>query len=270
MWAARILGYDRCGLASLLESFYDVKLDKRHQKADWSKRPLPHNQLTYAQMDTHFLLSLRDKLEAELVTAGCAKEAQEIFAEQSHTRLNSNKFKPDGFWSINGVRDLASWQHAIVKGLYFYRDQQAKRQDRPPFKVFNDRTIVQLASVAPKHLTELQSIHGMSRGQIRRYGRDILRVIREAQNGPVPQKPDQNSRRAPDAVTSRYERLHGWRKRRAQARGVESDVILYRETLWDLAKANPKTNDDLSQIESLGSWRRETYGDEILQVINRR
>jgi len=34
MWAARILGYARIGLASILESQYGLKLNKKYQKAD--------------------------------------------------------------------------------------------------------------------------------------------------------------------------------------------------------------------------------------------
>ena len=40
MWATRILGKDRCGLANLLRSYFQVKQNKKHQKANWCKRPL--------------------------------------------------------------------------------------------------------------------------------------------------------------------------------------------------------------------------------------
>src|SRR5665213_1530164 len=38
--AAQLLGYTAFGLAALLERFFGVKLDKKHQRADWSMRPL--------------------------------------------------------------------------------------------------------------------------------------------------------------------------------------------------------------------------------------
>jgi ribonuclease D len=52
MWAARILGYQRVGLANILEDRYDIRLNKKYQKANWCRRPLSPSQLTYAQMDT--------------------------------------------------------------------------------------------------------------------------------------------------------------------------------------------------------------------------
>src|SRR5687768_15874258 len=36
--AAQLLGIKAFGLAALLEQFFDVKLDKKHQRADWSLR----------------------------------------------------------------------------------------------------------------------------------------------------------------------------------------------------------------------------------------
>ena len=267
MWAARILGYPRCGLASLLHDFYDVEQNKKHQKANWCRRPMTERMLAYAQMDTHYLLRLRDELAGELKDSDCLAEALEIFADQCHIELNDNKFKPDGFWSINGTRDLSPQKKALVKALFIYRDQQARRLNRPPFKVFNNRTIVELAEAAPRYLEELSHIHGMSHGQIRRYGRSILRVIAQARQDPPPKRPKSKSR-PPDDVTNRYEKLHNWRKSKARERGVESDVIVSRGALWALAWANPRSAADLSDLEKFGPWRREAYGPEILALLD--
>jgi hypothetical protein len=68
-------------------------------------------------------------------------------------------------------------------------------------------------------------------------------------------------------VQNRYDRLHTWRKERAKARGVESDVILPRTALWDLARRPPRTRDDLARIADFGPWRRETYGEEIMTLL---
>ena len=70
-------------------------------------------------------------------------------------------------------------------------------------------------------------------------------------------------------MQDRYDRLHTWRKERAKKRGVESDVILPRTALWDLARRPPRTRDDLAQIADFGPWRRETYGEEILALLGR-
>lgn len=267
MWAARILGYDRCGLANLLEEAYGVKVNKRYQKANWCARPLKDNMLSYAQTDTHYLPQLRDALAAELSAAGRMVEALEIFSEQTRVNVNNNHFDPDSFWSISGVNTMSRRKQAIVRALHIYRDQQARKQNRPLFKIFSDRTLLELAEAEPSHENQLPAIFGMSKGQIRRYGRQLLRVIQLAKNDPLPKKPGNRDNRPSDAVVGRYEKLHNWRKERALARGVESDVIISRDTLWALAHANPRSEKELKTIDNMGPWRREAYGEEILRVL---
>jgi ribonuclease D len=60
MLAGRILGRKEIGLGAMLEAFYGVQADKRHQRANWGQRPLPAPLLEYATLDTHYLIPLRD------------------------------------------------------------------------------------------------------------------------------------------------------------------------------------------------------------------
>ncbi len=94
----------------------------------------------------------------------------------------------------------------------------------------------------------------------------LLQALRRGQAaGPL--RPP-HTEREPDSVRERYELLHQWRKRRAQARGVESDVIVPRDALWELARRNPASNEALATIEHLGPWRRAAYGAEILALLH--
>jgi len=60
MLAARILGWKRYGLGSILEEQFEVKLDKRFQRYNWGQRPLSRQALDYARLDTHYLLRLQN------------------------------------------------------------------------------------------------------------------------------------------------------------------------------------------------------------------
>lgn len=269
MWAARILGIKRVGLANMLEERYGVRLNKKYQKANWCKRPLSAKQLTYAQMDTHYLHRLRDDLAEELEASGRMVEAQEIFEEQTEVEPNEKEFDPNSFWSINGVHNLEDHQKAILKAINIYRDDEAQRRNRPLFKIFGEKTMLQLAQRMPENFQQLEPIHGMTSGQIKRYGQQLLNIIRANKNEPAPRRPNRNNNRPPEAVTNRYENLHNWRKNRARARGVESDVILSRQKLWDLAHANPKTMSELKETGFLGPWQFQAYSQEILEILKK-
>src|SRR5256885_16752473 len=84
--AAQLLGIRGFGLAALLEKYFGVKLDKKHQRADWSMRPLTRDMLTYAAQDTMHLLALRDRLAEELERSGRWEWAREEFTLLESTR----------------------------------------------------------------------------------------------------------------------------------------------------------------------------------------
>ena len=268
MVAARTLGWPQLGLGSLLETNFGVTLNKRFQRADWGQRPLTAELLDYARFDTHFLLALSDKLAAELAAAGRIEEAYEEFERlQSVAAAPVNGANPHAFWRVNGARDLNPAQAAILRELYLYRERQAERADRPPFKVMSDQTLLEIARLAQQAPLDLEGLPGMTPQQVRRHGAQLLAAVRKGQAGPPARPP--HFEREPDEVRDRYELLHQWRKTRAKARGVESDVIIPRDALWELARRNPRTAEALATIETLGPWRRGTYGAEILKVLQR-
>jgi ribonuclease D len=275
MVAARTLGWPRLGLAAILQERFGVSMNKRFQRANWGERPLAADQLDYARLDTRYLLPLRDVLVPELAAAGRAQEAQEEFErlERAPTAAPLPAGGPgddgasrDAFWRVNGARDLTPPQAAVLRELFHYRERQAEHADRPPFKIMSDRSLLEIARSQPPTLEALEGLPGMTLAQIRRYGAKLLHAVRRGQAA-RPLRPPRTERE-PDTVRERYELLHQWRKRRAQARGVESDVIIPRDALWELARLNPATPEALEKIEHLGPWRRATYGAEILAVLH--
>lgn len=265
MVAARTLGWPQLGLAAILETHYGLRMNKRFQRADWGLRPLTPELLDYARLDTRFLVRLRDILVAELAAKGRLLEAQEEFARLERVAGAGNGVNPNAFWRINGARDLPPAQAGVLRELHEYRERQAERADRPPFKVMSDQTLLAIAHSGPNSLGDLERLPGMTAQQIRRHGANLLKAVRRGLGGPPARPP--HFEREPDSVRERYELLHQWRKRKAQARGVESDVIISRDALWELARGAPRTPEALALIENLGPVRREAYGPEILEVI---
>ncbi|NWF70146.1 MAG: HRDC domain-containing protein [Chloroflexi bacterium] len=265
MIAARICGKKNIGLGHLLAEYLEVELDKSHQRDDWGQRPLPRESLHYAQMDTHHLLRLRDLLCGQLQALKRWDEALEVFGDLCYVELPERDFDPDGYWRIGLPHDLNRREMAVLRELYLLREDIAQKRDLPSFKIFSNKTLIALARYMPQHSDELRDITGMSPLLVRRYGYVLLQTIERGRRAKLPPPPPPPT--SEPGVTERYMALHTWRKERAQERGVESDVIVSKDTLWALARQAPNTLDALRTIRGLGPWRLQTYGEEILQVL---
>lgn len=268
MIASRVLGWPHHGLGSILAERFGVTQDKRMQRHDWARRPLSADELKYARLDTWYLLPLREILLAELRGIGLLTEAQEMFAEVTTAVWHGGEFDPDGFWRIRGVYDLDPAGLAVLRQLYLFRDREARRRNRPPFKVIANATLLGLAQARPQTSAELARIRGMTPYLVRRYGRRVLRAIAQGRRAKPPSPPRNSNHHRPDPrVIARYEALRAWRKARAAQRGVDPDVIVANAVLKTLARRRPGTMKELEEIGILGPVKQRKYGQEILQVL---
>ncbi len=264
--ASRTLGRKKTGLGDLLEEEFGVHLDKRHQRANWGKRPLPPDLLNYARLDTHYLLALRDRFEKALKEDDRWEEAREAFELLSQVSPHTNGFNPDAFWRIARAGKLTPSQSAVLRELFHYREDQARRLDRPAFKVLGDQTLLAAAQTLPADLEAVTALPGMSQGQVRRFGSGILAAVTRGRKAPRPPRPAA----APpveEAVLNRVEKLRHWRQRVGRSRQVESDIILPREILWKIARDGPRDLTALRRSMAPLEWRHRTYGPEILAAL---
>lgn len=267
MWAARVAGRKAIGLSSLLAKEFGVKVDKRFQRADWGKRPLPKNMKEYACQDTHYLIRLRNRLKKELESKGRMVLAREDFRrmEKLYQRPLNNGNQQDCWERINGSKDLNPQQMAILRKLCEFRESIAQRRNRPVFKVFSDSTLVSIASACPVSLDELESLPHVSSRQVQRYGSAFLDVVQEGLNAP-PLNPEPTPR--PDATYfNRMDAVRAWRKREACRLDVESDVILPRDLMQEVVSINPQSMDSLSMILSEVPYRQKHFSESLFRTL---
>ena len=267
MAAARVCGYNRIGLSHMLADLLGVRHSKSHQTADWAKRPLPKSQQLYAQRDTHYLLQLRDTLHQELLQAGRLEEAHEYFADVTSFALKSQEFDPEGFWDLCRPNSLTSRQMAILRELYILRDELAQIYDFPSQRLISNKALLSVAKASPRQRKQLFDIAGLPAWVVRKSGGEIIEAVAHGCEGLPPQGPPQH-KPIPKPIVDRYTALHNWRKQIAVRRGVESDVIISRNTLWAIARCQPANVEELNSIPGVGPWRRKTYGSDLVAVVN--
>lgn len=268
MLAARILGWREVGLSNILARHFGVKLDKRMQRTDWGQRPLRPEQLAYAQLDTHYLIPLAALQEEELRRRKRWEEAAEAFARLPDLVAAPKVFDADNFRRIGGARDLTPRQQAVLRELYVFREQEARRLDRPPFKLFSEALLVALATDQPTTLEQLARMPGVTEHLLRHWGQGLLAAIERGRRASPPQLPVRDGNNRPDPQTqARYEALRRWRAAQAAARGVDVDVVLTNQTLMAIAQGAPRTVEELEALQLLGPAKLQEYGEEIVKAL---
>jgi ribonuclease D len=262
MQAARILGHPAVGLDRLLKDKFEILIDKKYQKADWAARPLTIEQVHYARLDTHYLFQLRDAFETDLRAIDRWQLAQEDFlraCEVTQPRSNGEAWE-----KFNGRRDLSPRELTIASELAAFREETARRMDRPLFKVMSDETLIAMARAAPQTAEDLAASE-LSGKQIRLWGESILQAVRRGAEAPlIKRKPAQ---RPNEAALARLEKLKTWRKNAAAEMKVESDIVLPKPYLQLLAERPPRGLGDLQAVMARSPWRYETFGAQILKVL---
>lgn len=147
--AARLLGHPRVALGTMLEELFGVRLRKEHSASDWSTRPLPAEWLTYAALDVELLLEMRDRLAADLVSAGKWDWAQEEFAALVASAGRMVDPRPDPWRRTSGIHKVRTRRGlAYVAQLWSARDDIAQQLDRAPGRILPDLAISDLAAAS--------------------------------------------------------------------------------------------------------------------------
>ena len=269
--AARILGRQGVGLAQVLLEEFDVVSDKRMQRTNWGQRPLTARQMTYAQIDTHYLSALRARQSVKLKAAGRWEEAQEAF--RILETIEYTPPEPRTFWQMKQTRSVAEEDLGVLQTIWDWRERFSKRADRPPFKVVGESILVALAQKRPRTIAALRKVPGLSARQIDWFGGELLEAVRRGARRPTPQRPAAVKRAEPSLTAAGrncYEALRRWRTETAAARGVDPDIVFSNETLLQISARQPISVAALEEVPMVGPWKAQTYGAAVLELLRNR
>lgn len=268
--AAQLLNEPGVGLAALLEKYFGVRLDKRFQRADWSARPLSPEMLQYAAADTHYLPALRDLLRARLQESGRLEWAIEEFALATAARRQSSEADEPGYLRLKGAKAMPGRALAVLRELYDWRDQLARRTDKAAFRILNNEPMLFMAKTPPRNMAELKAVRGIGGEQADRRGREILAAVERGLSVPEEQLPrvERIPRRPPDtAYETRLERLKSARNQIAVRFDVPPGVLCPNGTLEAVARLNPSTVQHLAEVPELRRWQLHEFGEELLRAL---
>ena len=269
--AALFLGLKATGLDALLQNRLSINLDKKYQKKDWSKRPLPEEMVEYAAKDAIFLLPLAELLEKELREKQRLSWVYEECAILSKVRpaaLNSDPL----YLKFKGAGQLSRRTLAALERLLQLRLKIAKRKDKPLFKIFSNRSMIKLAEAKPANLRRLKKTNALSARQIDMYGNVLVEAINKALNMPENRLPVYPRSKAPvkkPEVTERIKALKPLRDNKAKALEINPSLVLTNAMINTLAIHNPLDKDDIERIKGLKNWQKKEFGEDITAILRK-
>lgn len=273
MVCSQLLGYEAVGLAALLKRHFDLDLDKSHQRADWSRRPLEPALREYAATDTRHLIELASILRRELEALG-----RWSWAEEEFRRLESIRFVPpepdsDAFRKIKGCSRLERRSLAAAQRLHAWRDGEARKLDRPPFKVLNNETIITIATELPRTESELRKIKGISAWHLRNWGSELLKIVEEVVARPEDQLPEKRPSKPwfrDKELDKQIEVLRRARDRRAEEHRIDPSMLAPKHVLASVAALEPSKLEDLDQVPAMREWQKQLIGEDLIRALKQR
>ena len=270
--AAQLLGIRSFGLGALLQRFFGVVLDKKHQRADWSMRPLTPAMLEYAALDTSYLLDLRDELARALDQLG-----RTSWAEEEFKRIEGTKWEPEtadeAFLRIKGARDLTRPQLSVLREIARWRDKIASELDRAVFRVIGNEPLLAIAQSTATSLDELTKIKGVPRGIAEKRGDELLSAIERGRGTPpdkMPRFPRPKRFEKDSGFEERVARLRAARESAAQRLELDPGVLCSRERLEAIARRGPVTLAELAEVDGLRQWQVGELGEDFLRALSRK
>lgn len=268
--AAQLAGEPAIGLAALLEKYIGVKLDKEHQKADWSLRPLTPSMLAYAAADTRFLLGLRDALEQRLTTLNRLSWAMEEFKQLESLRWSGPGGEEETYLRLKGAKGLSPRSLAALRLLHRWRDTVAERDDRAPFRIIGNDALLAVSRALPASRTDLGHIRDLPSSLARRHGEALLDAVQRAKALPETDLPRLERRprvHKDPGFDARLERVKAVRNRIATELGLDPGVVSGRTTLEAVVRARPANRTALEQVGEIRRWQIEVLGDALLEAV---
>jgi ribonuclease D len=269
--ACRFLGMDETSLEAVLKRWFNVSLNKKYQRKDWSKRPLPEEMIAYAAEDARYLVPLAQRLVAKLKQKNRLAWLVEECEHLSNVRPTANDTQPL-FLHFKGAGELDPRSLAILEALLQFRKQIARKKDKPLFKIIQNNSLLNLAIEKPQSLEHIETTAALSPNQINMYGQHIINTIRTAMKLPSGTWPKYPRKKAPVVrpdVGKRVKAIRDWRNRRAKMLKIDPALLFTNALISAIAVQNPIDIKALSKINDMKRWQKKEFGKDVIHILSK-
>ena len=178
--AAAVLGYNQqISYADLVQQITGIELEKKHTRANWTRRPLSQDELDYAMDDVRYLIAVYETLNEKLESTRRYNWMEKDLIAMSDP-ANYQVDMAQLWKRLKGVQKLKGVKLQVASELAQWREELAQRQNRPRRWIVKDEVIVEIARQAPDDIEALPRIRDLSDKTVNRHGDKLLQIVAHA------------------------------------------------------------------------------------------
>jgi ribonuclease D len=268
--ACRFLGAHETGLDAVLRDRFNIHLDKRFQRKDWSDRPLSEEMVEYAARDVVHLHALAELLQDELRQKGRYDWVVEECWILSKVRPAMTNSEPL-FLKFKGSGRLDRRSLSVLEQLLQLRIRIAEKKNRPVFKIISSRALLRLANEKPKTVIDLQKKDFLSDRQTSMYGESVIAAIQKGMEISEKELPIYPRQRAPvmrPEIPGRVKAIKKWRDQLAEELHIDPAMLFNRALMTAIAMKRPNNLKSLGEVDGIRNWQKKEFGEEIIRILS--
>jgi ribonuclease D len=253
-------------LVNLVGQVLGVSVGGGETRTDWRRRPLSSAQVEYALDDVRFLLDMADLLTARLHELGRADWAADEF-EEFITSI-ARRADEERWRRLPGLNQLGRRGMEMARQLSLWREDEARRQNRPLRQVMRDDVLVAIAKRQPTNRRGLEALRDFNRPGLLNRSDEILRALQKAREVPEASLPEPAARvEEPPGVSTVANLLSAALAQCCAQHRIAGPLVATVADIKEMIRWHLEGSPDDRRPTLLQGWRAGLCGEMLLDVL---
>lgn len=256
---------------NLVKQRFGIELPKGETRSDWLQRPLTSQQLEYAALDVAYLPQCWQAQRAALRELGREAWLQEDSTRQvlQYATELASDFS-DYYRTFKAAWQLRPQQLAALQKLAAWREQRARKRDKPRSWIVKDTALFAFALNLPTNKAQLAAMEDVNDNFVRFEGDDVLTLIRAARELPVADCPPPLPKPLTQGQKGRLRKAQDFVEAKSAELGMPPEVLGRKRALQALQQAlvdAAKQGTDPVIPDELLGWRKPFLLESLVDIL---
>ena len=166
-------------LGNLIKELLDIDLPKTETRTNWLRRPLNQKQIEYALDDVRYLRTIRELLLSGILSPKIKGWLDEELERYDNPEFYQPPADENRYMKIKGAGNLNRQALASLQGLAGWREQEARKRNRPRGHIITDQALLFLATKQTLSPETMEKSGFMTNRIIEQYREQLMVLIEQ-------------------------------------------------------------------------------------------